>query len=144
MAIFMPLGGMIFVAILLAGASLEANKVTSVADIAPIIRPAAGPYAELLFGIGLFAAGTTSAITAPLAAAYGVREIFGWSDDLRHLGFRMVWISVLLTGIGFTLYGRNPIEIIIAAQAANGLLLPFVAGFVIFLTTRQKSAKISY
>ena len=142
MAIFLPLGGIISVAILLAGAALEVDTVTSVAEIAAVLRPAAGPFAELLFGTGLFAAGITSAITAPLAAACGVREIFGWPDDTRHPGFRIVWISVLLTGMGFAFSGRNPLEMIIAAQAANGLLLPFIAGFVLFLATRQREVTL--
>ncbi len=142
MAIFLPLGGVISVAILLSGATLETGSVGSVAAIAPVIRPAAGPFAELFFGIGLFAAGITSAVTAPLAAACGVREIFGWPDDPGHAGFRVVWISVLLTGMGFAFYGRNPLEIIIAAQAANGLLLPFIAGFVLLLATRQKAVSL--
>ncbi len=140
MAIFLPLGGVVSVAILIAGATLGVDSVTSVAAIAPVIRPVAGPFTELLFGVGLFAAGITSAVTAPLAAAYGVREIFGWPDDTRHPGFRIVWISVLLTGVGFAIYGRNPLEIIIAAQAANGLLLPVIAWFVLFLSTRQKAS----
>ncbi len=142
MAIFLPLGGLVSVAILVAGATLEVGAVTSVAEIAPVIRPVAGPFSELLFGVGLFAAGITSAVTAPLAAAYGVREIFGWPEDTEHPGFRIVWISVLLTGVGFAVYGRNPLEIIIAAQAANGLLLPLIAGFVLFLSTRQKIAAL--
>ena len=142
MAIFLPLGGIISVAILLAGATLEVEAVESVAAIAPVIRPAAGPFAEILFGVGLFGAGITSAVTAPLAAACGVREIFGWPDDAKHPGFRIVWISVLLTGMIFALFGRNPLEIIIAAQAANGLLLPFIAVFVLFLAVRQKTVTL--
>ena len=144
MAIFLPLGGIISIAILLAGATLEVEAVESVAAIAPVIRPAAGPFAEILFGVGLFAAGITSAVTAPLAAACGVREIFGWPDDTKHLGFRVVWISVLLTGMVFALFGRNPLEIIIAAQAANGLLLPFIAVFVLFLAVRQKTITLPH
>lgn len=144
MAIFLPLGGIISVAVLLAGATLEVEAVESVAAIAPVIRPAAGPFAEILFGVGLFAAGITSAVTAPLAAACGVREIFGWPDDTKHPGFRVVWISVLLTGMVFALVGRNPLEIIIAAQAANGLLLPFIAVFVLFLAVRQKTITLPH
>ena len=144
MAIFLPLGGIISVAILLAGATLEVQAVESVAAIAPVIRPAAGPFAEILFGVGLFAAGITSAVTAPLAAACGVREIFGWPDNAKHIGFRVVWISVLLTGMVFAIFGRNPLEIIIAAQAANGLLLPFIAVFVLFLAVRQKTVTLPH
>ncbi len=142
MAIFLPLGGIVSVAILFAGATLETGSVGSVAAIAPIIRPAAGPFAEILFGVGLFAAGITSAVAAPLAAACGVREIFGWPDDPKYMGFRIVWISVLLTGVGFAFYGHNPLEIIIAAQAANGFMLPFIAGFVLLLATRQKEVRM--
>ncbi len=138
MAIFLPLGGLISVAILFAGATLQTDTgVRDVASLAPLIEPAAGSLARILFGLGIFAAGITSAVTAPLAAALGVREIFGWPDDTRHRGFQIVWISVLGTGLVFALWGRNPLEIIIAAQAANGLLLPFMAGFVLYLTTRQ-------
>jgi len=95
-----------------------------------------------LFGLGLFAAGITSSVTAPLAAAFGIREIFGWPDDPRDRRFRTVWISVLLTGLIFALIGRNPLEIIIAAQAANGLLLPLMAAFVLLLTARQREVTL--
>jgi len=144
MAIFLPLGGLISIAILMAGASLNApgGSVQSVADIAPIIEPVAGGSARLLFGLGLFAAGITSSVTAPLAAAFGIREIFGWPDDPHDRRFRTVWISVLLTGLVFALIGRNPLEIIIAAQAANGLLLPLMAAFVLLLTARQKEVTL--
>jgi len=133
---------LISAAILIAGATLDSDKISSVADIAAVIRPVAGPFTKVLFGVGLFAAGITSTITAPLAAACGVREIFGWPDDPEHVGFRMVWISVLVTGMGFSLFGRNPLEIIIAAQAANGFLLPMIAGFVLYLAMKQKTLAI--
>lgn len=144
MAIFLPAGGVISVAILIAGASLSASgaQVSSIADLAPLIEPAAGRAAQLLFGLGLAAAGITSTITAPLAAAWGIREIFAWPDDPRHWGFRGVWLSVLISGLVFALLGRNPLEIIIAAQAANGLLLPFMGGFVLFLTARQQAVTL--
>ncbi len=144
MAIFLPLGGLISIAILVAGATFEApaGGIGGIADIAPIIEPAAGGAARLLFGLGLFAAGITSSVTAPLAAALGVREIFDWPENPRDWRFRMVWISVLVTGLAFALVGRNPLEIIIAAQAANGLLLPFMAGFVLLLTARQRQVTL--
>ncbi len=144
MAIFLPLGGFISIAVLVAGATFAAPEdgVRGIADIAPIIEPAAGSAARSLFGLGLFAAGITSAVTAPLAAAFGIREIFAWPEDARDWRFRLVWISVLVTGLVFALVGRNPLEIIIAAQAANGLLLPFMAGFVLLLTARQKEVTL--
>ncbi|MCY4232661.1 MAG: divalent metal cation transporter [Bacteroidetes bacterium] len=142
MAIFLPLGGIISAAILIAGAALDTDTISSVGDISAVIRPVAGPFAEIMFGVGLFAAGITSAVTAPLAAACGIRELFGWPDDRGHIGFRIVWISVLVTGMTFALLERNPLEIIITAQAANGLLLPLIAGFVLYLSVRQDAVQL--
>ena len=142
MAIFLPLGGLISIAILFAGAALPAESIGGVGDLARVIEPAAGSLASVLFGLGLGAAGITSAVTAPLAAACGIREIFGWPDDPKHIGYRLVWVSVLLSGVLFALTGRSPLEVIIAAQAANGILLPFIAGFVLYLSTRQEAVRL--
>ncbi len=144
MALFLPAGGVISLAILMAGATLSQTgaQVGTVAELAPLLEPVAGGAARALFGLGLLAAGITSAVTAPLAAAAGIREIFGWPDDPRDWRYRLVWGSVLLTGLLFGLIGRNPLEIIIAAQAANGLLLPFIAAFMLYLTARQHALSL--
>lgn len=140
MAVFLPTGGLISLAILLAGATLHGSgaEARTVAGMASLLDPVAGSAARVLFGLGLLAAGLTSAVTAPLAAASGIREIFGWPDD-KHKGYRLVWQSVVLTGLFFALSDASPLNIIIAAQAANGILLPFIAGFVLYLTHRQRA-----
>jgi Mn2+/Fe2+ NRAMP family transporter len=45
---------------------------------------------------------------------------------------------VLGAGLLFGLVGWDPLPAIVAAQAANGLLLPFIAAFVVVLTLRQR------
>ncbi len=57
----------------------------------------------------------------------------GWDTGLRSPGTRAVWIPVLLAGILFSLLAVRPVPAIIFAQAANGLLLPVVAGFLLYL-----------
>ncbi|ARA94315.1 hypothetical protein AWN76_014895 [Rhodothermaceae bacterium RA] len=139
MALFIPLGGLISFAILAAGATLAGTgaEASRVADFAVLLEPVAGPAARYLFGAGLLAAGLTSAVTAPLAAASGIRELFGWPDRRDDPRARLVWASVLLTGLFFGLSGVSPLPAIIAAQAANGLLLPFIAAFVLLLAARR-------
>ena len=144
MGLFLPLGGLISLAILIAGASLfgTGGEADEVADFALLLEPAAGPAARYLFGLGLFAAGITSTITAPLAAASGIRELFGWPDDRRDWRYRGVWGSVLLAGLVFGLVDVSPLAVIIAAQAANGILLPFIAGFVLYLSFKQQAVAL--
>ncbi|GAB5520299.1 MAG: Nramp family divalent metal transporter [Rhodothermales bacterium] len=139
MAIFLPLGGLISWAILLAGATLTDGSAhaSSVGDVAELLTPVAGSAGRVLFGLGLLAAGLTSAVTAPLAAAAGIRELFDWPTDRTDVRYRMVWGSVVLAGVAFGLSGVSPLKAIVAAQAANGLLLPVLAGFVLYLTARQ-------
>lgn len=144
MAIFLPAGGLISLAILFAGATLQADagELGSIADLALLLDPVAGNMATVLFGLGLFAAGITSAVTAPLAAALGISEVFGWSKSRHVWRYRGIWISVLLAGLVFAIGDLNPLQIIIAAQAANGLLLPLMAGLVLYLTASQRSVRL--
>jgi manganese transport protein len=139
MALFLPIGGLVSFAILATGATLFGTgaELDGVASVARLLEPAAGSAAQLFFGLGLFAAGLTSAMTAPLAAAAGIRELFGWADDPTGWAFRGVWASVLVTGVAFGMAGWSPLPAIVAAQAANGVLLPLIAAFVLYLSVRQ-------
>ena len=144
MALFIPLGGVVSLAVMIAGTAIadQAASADTVGAFATLLEPVAGPLARYFFGMGLFAAGLTSAITAPLAAAAGITELFDWGQDSRP--YRLIWMSVLLTGLIFNFSGLSPLSIIIAAQAANGILLPIIAGFVLYLTLRQESVRIPH
>ncbi len=139
MAIFLPIGGLISFAILVSGATLHGTgeEFSGVGGFANLLEPAVGPASRYLFGLGLLAAGLTSAVTAPLAAAAGIRELFNWPDDPKHLGFRAVWFSVLVVGMFFGMMELKPLKIIVMAQAANGVLLPSIAVFVLYAIVRR-------
>ena len=85
----------------------------------------------------MFAAGITSAITAPLAAAYVANSCFGWNAGLKDFKFRLVWFIILLIGIIFSSFKINPIEIIKFAQVANGILLPVIALFLFWIANNS-------
>ncbi len=127
------LGGIISMAVLITGTSL--NGEFSFEGLAASLDRYAGRAGSVILGVGLFAAGFTSAVTAPLASAVTVRSLFGnrnresWKDG--SLRFRLVWVSVLLTGMGFGMAGFQPIPAIIVAQALNGLILPLIALFLL-------------
>lgn len=136
LGVAITLGGVVSMAIVVtaaAAASRGVGTADSAAAMARQLEPLLGRWAGVFFAAGLFAAGLTSAITAPLAAAYSLAGVFGWGTDLRHWRLRAVWGAVLLTGVGFALAGVRPIPAIVFAQAANGLLLPLVALFLVLV-----------
>ena len=69
------------------------------------LEPVLGPAGRYFFAAGLWAAGLTSAVTAPLAAAYAVCGALGLDDTLRGRAFRVVadaanrWSSNLLASV---------------------------------------------
>ncbi|MAT56074.1 MAG: hypothetical protein CMN32_16510 [Saprospirales bacterium] len=133
------IGGIISLAIVLTGAQVSGEF--SFAALAATLENGLGPWAGDFFGFGLFAAGISSAITAPFAAAITGQAIFGngrpnWSTRSRN--FRLVWAVVLGAGLLFGLTGVKPIPAIIAAQAANGFLLPIVAIFLWMVVNDRK------
>ena len=132
------IGGIVSMAIIIAAASVQSAEINNAADLALSLEPLFGKSAKLVLGLGLFAAGITSAITAPMAAAYVVKECFTWTDDLRSMKFRIVWMTVLCIGILFSSIGFKSIEIITFAQIANGLLLPFIAIFLLWAMNQKE------
>jgi Mn2+/Fe2+ NRAMP family transporter len=144
MAVFLPIGGVVSFSILAAGATLQGDgtDVQTVEAFAVLLEPVAGEFARVCFGLGLFAAGLTSSLTAPLAAASGICEVFGWDATPTSRPYRAVWGSVLATGMLFGLVGWSPLPAIVAAQAANGVLLPLIAAFLLYLTLRQSVVEV--
>jgi len=127
-------GGAVSMAIVLtaAGTIHEGDgAVADAADMARQLEPLLGAWAGAFFAVGLLAAGMTSSVTAPLAAAWATAGALGWRTDLSAPGVRMVWMLVLGTGMVLAGFGVRPVEAILFAQAANGVLLPCVAVFLL-------------
>ncbi len=130
-------GGLISMAIIIAAAAIENIGINNAYDLAKGLEPLFGSYAKYFIALGLFAAGITSAITAPLAAAYVARGCFDWDNSLKSTKFRLVWITILLLGIVFSSTGIRPIDVIKFAQIANGLLLPIIALFLFWVMNKK-------
>lgn len=132
------LGGLITLAIMSTSAVAFFNSGIefSAASLATQLEPVLGASANAFFAAGLLAAGLTSAITAPLAAAYAVTGALGWPAQFTDRRFRAICMLVLLIGTVFAALGSKPIAAILFAQAANGLLLPVIAIFLIIIVNR--------
>jgi NRAMP (natural resistance-associated macrophage protein)-like metal ion transporter len=131
------LGGLVSMCIIISAAAIKDGQVGNASDLAKGLEPLFGNYAKYFLSIGLFAAGINSAITAPLAAAYVATGCLGWSSNMKSLNFRLVWMLILGLGVLFSSIGFKSIEIIKFAQIANGLLLPLIAGFLLWVMNKS-------
>lgn len=134
------LGGVVTLSILVTAAACYpvGTKLASAAAMAEQLEPLLGSAAKAFFAVGLLAAGLTSAITAPLAAAYATAGALGWPGSLKSWRFRATWAIIVVVGTALALAGYKPVRAIEFAQAANGLLLPVVAIFLLVVVNRSR------
>ncbi len=135
------LGGIISMAVVVSAAAAffgTGIEIKGASDLAVQLEPLLGNWAGIFMSAGLFAAGITSAITAPLAAAYATAGMLRWKADLKSMQFRAVWIVILMIGVLFSTIGFNPIQAIIFAQVTNGILLPVIAVYLLVIMNSNK------
>ena len=135
-------GGIISFAILILGTSITGEFGFKTLQTAFAEQSIAG--GGHLFSIGLFCAGLSSAITAPLAAAIAGESLFGKQKSWSKNHFKMIWMGVLGFGAIIALLDFKPIPIIILAQAVNGILLPFIAVTILWVINYPKLMKGEY
>lgn len=135
-AVSIGLGGIISMAILVcAAANIYGTgvTVTNGKDMAIALQPLMGEWATVMIGFGLLAAGFSSVLTASLSAAYAVNGVLGWKKGLKDIRFKVIWMIVLIAGVVMACaLGKSPTQLILTAQAANAILLPIMAFFVLF------------
>jgi len=122
----------------------EHREITDVADAAKALVPFAGKFAAILFAVGLVNASLMSAAILPLATAYNVCEGLGFESgiDRRFRDapiFYGLYTGLIVCGAGFVLFPGLPLlKVILISQVANGILLPFVLGFMLILINRER------
>ena len=138
------IGGIISMAILLVG--MQVNGEFSFVTLSQTLQNKLGPFTGILFGIGLFAAGFTSSITAPLASALTVQSVYGDRFSLKTTSsnFKIIWALILFVGFLFGISDVKPIPVIILAQAFNGLLLPFITILILFIVNDKSILTSDY
>ncbi|MFO7827170.1 MAG: Nramp family divalent metal transporter [Bacteroidales bacterium] len=135
------LGGIISMSIVITSAAAflgSGTEINNAGDMAIQLQPLLGNWAKVLMAFGLFAAGVSSAVTAPLAAAYATAGILGWEKNLKDKKFKAVWMFILMVGIIFSAFGLKPVEAILFAQVTNGILLPVIAVYLLWVMNSKK------
>ena len=119
------------------------GEINDAAEAALALKPFAGPFASLLFGVGLVNASLLSAAILPLATAYNVCEGMGFESGVdKRFGqapvFYSLYTVLILLGAGAVLIPKVPLlKVILLSQVANGVLIPFVLIFMLVLINRK-------
>lgn len=107
-------------------------RIESAQDAAQALRPLAGPYASALFALGLLNASVFTAAILPLSTAYVFCEAFGWESGVSR-GWKEapiffgIYTALIVLGAGVILLPiRSLVQLMLASQTFNGLLLPIV------------------
>ena len=138
-ALAIGIGGVITMAITATAAAAffdSGVEIRNAGVMATQLEPLLGQGAKWFFSMGLLAAGLSSAVTAPLAAAYAITGVMGWKGGLQDRGFRAVWITIVAIGTALAVTGTRPVAAILLAQVANGLMLPVCAVFLLLVMNR--------
>lgn len=113
-------------------------------EAARALAPLAGPYAELLFSVGLLSASVLSAAVLPLTASYAICEAFGWEAGLDHTwneapAFNGLYTFVIFAAAAVILVPRlDLIAIMLLSQVVNGVMLPFLLIFMMVIINDQR------
>lgn len=114
-------------------------EITSAEEAARALAPLAGPYAEMLFAIGLLSASVLSAAVLPLTASYAICEAFGWEAGLDHSWseapvFNGLYTVIIAAAAAVILLpGLDLIAVMLLSQVVNGMLLPFLLIFMMII-----------
>ncbi|MCG7339271.1 Nramp family divalent metal transporter [Staphylococcus sp. ACRSN] len=137
--ISITIGGIISAAILIAAATLiQGKEVTSIIQLAGPLEPVLGNAAPFAISIGLFAAGLSSAIASPTGAAATISSLLGWRGGMESKKYKIVFTCIIIIGIITSALGFEPLQVLLVAQALNGIILPTVA-ILIFIVINKKN-----
>jgi Mn2+/Fe2+ NRAMP family transporter len=122
------------------GQTNPGEQLNTVEDISKALTPFLGEFAgQVLFSLGMVGASLVAAIVVSLTAAWGLGEVTGYKRSLSSgpreaPWFYGVYVLVLAAGAIVTLSGVNLVDLNIAIQVMNALLLPIVLGFLYALS----------
>jgi NRAMP (natural resistance-associated macrophage protein)-like metal ion transporter len=136
------IGGIISISIIITAASnnhfINGSSIKNAIDLGSQLTPYLGNFSKYFISIGLFSAGITSSITAPIATSYALSGIFNYKAEWKNKKFKTVAIVIILFGVLFSSINYNPIIIIKLAQFINGLFLPLISVFLLWAINQKE------
>lgn len=119
-------------------------SIDSAVDAARALKPLAGDYAYILFGVGFFGAALFGAFILPISTSYYVCEAFGWESSVNKKfneakEFYVLFIFITVLSASVILIPDMPlITLMITSQIINGMILPIILVCILLLINNKK------
>ena len=102
-------------------------NVQTAAQAAEALRPVAGAFAFLVFGLGILGTGLLAVPVLAGSAAYAVSELFGWKAGLSRgfheaRGFYLIIIAATGIGSAMGFFDVDPIKALVLSAIVNGVI----------------------
>jgi Mn2+/Fe2+ NRAMP family transporter len=119
------------------------TQIHSAADAARALEPLAGPYASVLFSVGIIGAGLLAIPILASSAAFGVAGLAGWRKGLgrnpRNAPQFYVVIGIaFLIAMEMAVSAIDPIKALFYSQVLSGLIAPVLIVLLLLLTSSRK------
>ncbi len=124
------------------GKAHEGVPLNTVYQISEALTPFLGTTAgRTLFAVGITGASLVAAIVVSLTAAWGLGEVTGYHRSLEHKPHEAPWFYgiytlALIVGGVIVASGINLVNLSVAVEVMNALLLPIVLGFLFLLACK--------
>lgn len=135
--VFLPLGILISMLVVVTAAASfhgHADAPTELTFMVAGLERPLGGAGRVAFALGVFAAGLSSALTAPVAAGMAVSDLLPGAHPRVARGVRF---TVLALGIASGFLKATPTQVIFFAQVTNALLLPISLAFLTATAARR-------
>ena len=112
--------------------------------MAAALKPIAGPFAFLLFSLGIVGTGLLAVPVLAGSAAYAVGELRGWRGGLEckpteAVNFYSVIAAAVLVGLALTWSPIDPIKALFWSAVVNGVIaVPIMAAMMVVARRRSQ------
>ncbi|HRO95014.1 Nramp family divalent metal transporter [uncultured Citricoccus sp.] len=133
-------GIMTILVIVAAATALRATggEAKTLADLAKVLEPVAGPAGPIVFGLGFTCAAFSSMIANATAGGTLISDALGWGNKLDRHRVKAMICLVLAFGLAVTLLAQgSPIQLIITAQALTVIVAPLLGILLLIMATRK-------
>ena len=119
------------------------DSISSAAQAAQALKPLAGPFAFILFAVGMIGTGLLAIPVLTASAAYAVKEFFGFrgglSDKVRaRPTFYGLIVIAIAGGLAMNFLNINPIQALVVTAIINGIVAPPILVLIALLARDRK------